>query len=185
VNSLQTLPADLLDRISKARITTSFVVDDSGGFVNELGNSRGIGNQTDLELLRALRANAEVVLTSGLTARNESYRMPRHADLAIFTSAGVQGLDLKPRAGQKLQILSPPQVNSYQEALRALASRYQSIHIEFGPTGVLAISPEIGLFVISGRKRSGIDAFIKELDLVPGETFELPDLFVTLALGRG
>lgn len=182
---LQTLDPELLAAVSEARITTSFVVDSFGSVKNSKGNSKGIGNETDLELLRALRANAEVVLTSGLTARNENYRMPRHADLAIFTAEGVSQLDLKPRAGQKLQILTPPTVTSYREAFQAIQSRYSQIHIEFGPKGVLALRQEIELFVISSMGQSGIDAFISELELQSTMTFQLQDLSVTLAVGRG
>jgi hypothetical protein len=182
---LQTLNPELLAEISEARITTSFVVDEFGAVANSEGNSKGLGNDTDLELLKALRANSEVVLTSGLTARNENYRMPRHADLAIFTAAGVSQLDLKPRAGQKLQILTPPTVASYLEALQAIQSRYSQIHIEFGPKGALALRHEIELFVVSSKGQSGIDAFISELALSPTMAFQLQDLSVTLAVGRG
>jgi hypothetical protein len=185
VSLLPTFDPELLAAISRARITTSFVVDEFGAVTNSAGNSQGIGNETDLELLKALRANSEVVLTSGLTARNENYRMPRHADLAIFTAKGVTQLDLKPRAGQKLQILTPPLVQNYADALLAVRSRYGAIHIEFGPRGVLALKQEINLFVVSGVSKDGIDAFILKLDVHPETTFTHPDLFVTLAVGRG
>ena len=185
MSSLQTLPPEVLEAIAGASVTTSFVVDSFGSSVNRDGNSKGLGNETDLELLRTLRANSEVVLTSGLTARAENYRMPRHADLAIFTAQGVQSLDLKPRAGQQLQILSPPLVNSYQEALSAIQKRYKSVHIEFGTRGAVALRQSIDLFVISGKEQLGVELFTKELELVTKATFVVPGLFITLGLGRG
>ena len=185
VSSLPILPSSLTALLERAQVTTSFVVDENGEVANSSGNSKGIGNQTDLELLRSMRASSEVVLTSGLTARLEQYRMPRHADLAIFTAQGVSQLDLKPRAGQNLIILSPPIVNSYQESLRALRTRYQNIHVEFGPRGAQSLRKEIDLFVISSTVRIGIHSFLKGLQLQETESFELPELFVTLAVGRG
>ena len=182
---MQTLPPELLEAIANASVTTSFVVDSFGSAVNEEGNSKGLGNETDLELLRTLRANSEVVLTSGLTARAENYRMPRHADLAIFTAKGVQQLDLKPRAGQQLQILSPPLVNTYQEALSAIQRRYLNVHLEFGTRGAVALRQSIDLFVISGKEQLGIELATKQLELNTAATFELPELFITLGLGRG
>ncbi|HEY7854399.1 MAG TPA: hypothetical protein VIB80_04705, partial [Aquiluna sp.] len=142
-------------------------------------------NETDLQLLKTLRAKSEVVLTSGLTARAEGYKMPRHADLAIFTARGVSQLGLKPRAGQKLQILTPPLVTSYEAALHALKTQYQHIHVEFGLQGAMAVRNEIDLFVLSSTQQQGIDMFVEKLDLVPASTFELPDLAITLAVGRG
>lgn len=185
MSSLPSLDPALLSAINKAEITSSFVVDEIGSFVNEAGNSKGIGNQTDLELLRALRAKSEVVLTSGLTARAEQYTMPKHADLAIFTARGVSGLGLKPRAGQKLQILTPPLVTGYQAAISAIKTQYQFIHVEFGWEGTKAIRNHIDLFILSSKQRQGIDIFVEKLDLVSTATFELPDLSITLAVGRG
>lgn len=182
---MASLPAQLIEHITKARITCSFVVGEAGQVVDEQGGSKGLGNQTDLELLRALRSNAEVVLTSGLTARVEEYRMPRHADLAIFTQRGVAGLNLKPKAGQKLQVLTPPLVNSYQDAINALKTRYGRIHVEFGPTGARSIKNEIELFVISSTYEVGPAKFLEELGLVETASFLAPELFITVAVGRG
>lgn len=178
------LPASLLNQIAKAKITCSFVVGEQGEIAKADGSSKGLGNETDLELLKTLRANAEVVLTSGLTARVEDYRMPRHADLAIFTSQGVAGLNLKPRAGQKLQLLTPPVVTSYKQSLEALLSRYDYVHVEFGPRGVKQLVSDIDLFVISSRFAGSARLFCEELSVQPIEDFELPDLFITLAVGR-
>ena len=182
---MDSLQSELLDKIASVKITCSFVVGEDGQVVDDQGGSKGLGNQTDLELLKALRANAEVVLTSGLTARVEEYRMPRHADLAIFTRRGVAGLNLKPKAGQKLQILTPPLVNSYREAIDAVRSKYATIHVEFGPAGARAIKDQIEVFVISSVHESGLSKFLAELELTETDRFFTPDLFITLAVGRG
>lgn len=176
---------ELLEQVASAKVTCSFVVGEDGQVVDDRGGSKGLGNQTDLELLRVLRANAEVVLTSGLTARVEEYVMPRHADLAIFTKRGVAGLNLKPKAGQKLQVLTPPQVNSYREAIEAVQKKYDSVHVEFGPAGARAIKDQIELFVISSVHEYGPSKFLAELELTQMERFFAPDLFITLAVGRG
>lgn len=178
------LPASLIQEISSAAITCSFVVGPDGEIASASGNSKGLGNDTDLELLKTLRSHAEVVLTSGLTARLENYRMPKHADLAIFTHRGVAGLNLKPKAGQKLHILTPPTFQSYHAALSALTDRYQSIHIEFGPQGANELRDQIDLFVISGQSADGPKKFCEALQLSEIKQYSQPDLFITLATGR-
>jgi hypothetical protein len=182
---LTNLPTELLAKVSNASVTCSFVVSEQGEVITASGDSKGLGNATDLELLRTLRANSEVVLTSGLTARLERYRMPRHADLAIFTKRGVSNLDLKPKAGQRLQLLTPPLVTSYLGALRALQTRYESIHVEFGPTGALAIKDHVDLFVVSSVHEHGAAAFLRAIDLQQSTSFIAKNLFITTAIGRG
>lgn len=157
---------------------------DKGQVVSALGDSKGLGNATDLELLKTLRANCEIVLTSGLTARVENYRMPKHADLAIFTKRGVSNLGLKPKAGQTLQILTPPLVSSYLEALLVLKTKYESIHVEFGPTGAMAIRDQVDLFVVSSVHDDGASEFLRAHALIPAESFMTEDLFITVAVGR-
>jgi hypothetical protein len=182
---LHNLPRELLDQIVKATITCSFVVGDKGQVMSASGDSKGLGNPADLELLKTLRANCEIVLTSGLTARVENYRMPKHADLAIFTKHGVSNLGLKPKAGQKLQLLTPPLVKSYFEALLALKTKYEAIHVEFGPTGAMAVRNQVDLFVVSSIHEQGAAAFLEALDLSPLTSFLTEDLFITTAVGRG
>jgi hypothetical protein len=168
-----------------ARTTASFVVDPLGSVVTEAGSSKGLGNESDLRILKTLRQHAEVVLTSGLTARIERYRMPAAADLAIFTEAGISDLALAPKPGQHLVILSPPDIPSYESALERLLSSYSTVHVEFGPQGFREVLGRIDLVVVSGKSASGVREFVESFDLVPESMFELPELFVTLAVGRG
>lgn len=181
-----TFPAELLEHISNVSITTSFVVDANGNFVNDQGTSRGIGNKTDLALLGLLRRNSEVVLTSGLTARNDAYVMPKTADLAIFTVQGVSGLHLQEKPGQRLHLIGPSTANSYSEALDATAKLgYQKIHLEFGPKGLSALLDQIDLIVLSAVEDRGVKKFAEANHLEISKTYALPDLAIALVFGRG
>lgn len=182
----QSLPIELLELINRAKITASFVVDKNGLTVNELGNSSGLGNATDLALLRALRANAEVVFTSGLTARADSYRMPKTADLAIFTRAGVDNLELDPAEGKKLSLIGPDRAASYSEALEELRRLgYRKIQLEFGLMGFAELLKQIDLFLISGLESMGVNAFLQTNGLSASQTFSLSDLTIAVGSGRG
>lgn len=180
------LPARLEELIQGSSITTSFVVGPLGQITNESGNSAGLGNETDLTLLRALRANAEIVLTSGLTARADNYRMPRSADLAIFTSAGVSSLVLNPRPGQNLVLIDGQLASNYLEALQHIRELgYRRIHVEFGIRGLAEIIDQIELCVISGRDSAGPIAFMNVAGISQDESFLLPNLFIAVGSGRG
>jgi hypothetical protein len=180
------LPLELQELISGAAITTSFVVDATGSPVGPSGNSSGIGNKTDLSLLRHVRAHSEIVLTSGKTARADSISMPKTAHLAILTAAGVDSLALKPTSDQRLILIGPHQAAGYSEALAFLKTLgYSSIQVEFGVTGLNAILEELDLCVISGRDSTGVKLFLEEHAINQSAWFELEDLFVALGSGRG
>lgn len=63
----------------------TLVIDAQGNFVGLDGTSKSIGNHTDLQLLLALRSKASVIVTTGQTARAESYKPSRFAPIAIIT----------------------------------------------------------------------------------------------------
>ena len=63
----------------------TIVSSEDGLVVGQDGNSKGIGNQVDLQLLMALRSKADVICTTGKTARAESYKASRFAPLAFLT----------------------------------------------------------------------------------------------------
>lgn len=173
------LPNDLLALIADANITTSFVVDRDGQVARESGSSQGIGNATDKRLLGALRSSSEVVLTSGLTARVDRYRMPKTADLAIYTRQGVSELNLEPVPPQRLWIFGESEAGDYLEALNHLLSiGYQRIHVEFGPTGFAQLKPHLDLKVISSIGNEGLERFTEQHNLSAKATFELEDLIV-------
>ena len=173
------LPAELLKLIGSYSITTSFVVGAQGEVANPDGGSSGIGNSTDKKLLGALRSNAEIVLTSGRTARLERYKMPRTADLAIFTNQGVQELGLSPTPPQRLIVFGQDHASSFSEAIDYLQSiGYQRIHVEFGPTGYASSAASIEKTFLSSKERVGLEKFCKERGLSPDHQFDLGDLIV-------
>lgn len=69
-------------------IRTNHVVDNTGSFVDELGSSRGLSNDFDLELLIALRKKADLVLVDARTARAEKYRSLSKAALGVISQSG-------------------------------------------------------------------------------------------------
>ena len=65
----------------------TIVSNEDGLLVGQDGNSKGIGNQLDFQLLMALRSKADVICTTGKTARAESYKASRFAPLAFLTKS--------------------------------------------------------------------------------------------------
>lgn len=64
----------------------SYVVDQFGEFKGSDGTSGTIGNQLDLKMLIALRSIADVIVTTGATARAEQYKASRFAPIAFVTN---------------------------------------------------------------------------------------------------
>jgi hypothetical protein len=63
----------------------SLVVDSRGNTFGSDGTSKSVGNQTDLQLLIALRSKAALIVTTGKTARSEQYKASRFAPIAFIT----------------------------------------------------------------------------------------------------
>ena len=63
----------------------SLVIDSSGNTAGNDGTSKTVGNQTDLQLLIALRSRASLIVTTGKTARIEKYKASRFAPIAFIT----------------------------------------------------------------------------------------------------
>jgi riboflavin biosynthesis pyrimidine reductase len=61
------------------------VVNLEGAHFGSDGTSKSISNNLDLALLMALRSKSSVIVTTGETARKESYRSSRFAPLAFIT----------------------------------------------------------------------------------------------------
>lgn len=156
-------------------VTASLVADSSGNTVSALGSSAGLGNETDLSLLIALRRQAQVIVTSGKTLRADNYRFPKFADLAVLTNFPV---DLKPPPGQTLIADN----SSYLGLLNNLTrTGYQRIHVEYGLTGIkeLLRSNALGALFLSSKQKSGVEILASELGISP-VCLELEDLCVGL-----
>lgn len=67
-------------------VRLNMIVGSNGEFVDETGSSRGLSNELDRKLIGHLRRSADVVVTGGNTARNESYRVPSNCFLAVISS---------------------------------------------------------------------------------------------------
>jgi riboflavin biosynthesis pyrimidine reductase len=66
----------------------NFVIDDAGESFGANGDSSDVSNHVDRLLLAKLRSLADVIVTSGETARAERYKSSKHAPIAIFTQNG-------------------------------------------------------------------------------------------------
>jgi riboflavin biosynthesis pyrimidine reductase len=161
--------------VSGLSITASLVCDENGSTIGKDGSSKGLGNQTDLALLIALRRKSQVVLTSGRTFRADQYRFPKHSDLAVLSNVPVS---INVPAGQRLL----EKKSGYTQALLELkADGYSHIHVEYGLTGIsdlVANRVLDGLF-LSSTTRAGLDKLALELGVSP-VVVELSDLYVGL-----
>ena len=161
--------------VSGFSVTASLVADEFGGTVSSQGNSKGIGNETDLALLIALRRQSEVILTSGKTFRCDQYKFPRSADLAVLTS---QNLEIEAPAGQRFTLLR----NGYTSSIRELKNAgYSRIQIEYGVTGIaqLVEQSQLDALVLSSQSITGLRALSEKLGVEPNVA-ELSDLYVGL-----
>jgi riboflavin biosynthesis pyrimidine reductase len=69
-------------------IRTNHVMSSTGSFFDEAGSSRGLSTREDLELLLALRSQADLVIVDAATARNEQYKKLSSSHLAIISASG-------------------------------------------------------------------------------------------------
>lgn len=69
-------------------IRTNHVISSTGSFFDEAGSSRGLSTSEDLELLLALRRQADLVIVDAATARNEQYKKLSSSHLAIVSASG-------------------------------------------------------------------------------------------------
>lgn len=156
-------------------LTLSLVVDEFGTTINDQGNSSGIGNQTDLELLKALRLNADVVLTSGKTFRADSYKFPKSADLAVLSRFEPQ---IAVPVGRRFSWLRVGFVESVTD-LRAAG--YERIQVEYGASGLEALLESnlpLTLF-LSSTSAQGLNIFLRKHDLQAWQ-LKVNDLFLAV-----
>jgi hypothetical protein len=141
-------PSFFKQLVSGFAVTASLVCDEQGRTVSPLGSSKGLGNATDLELLIALRRQANVILTSGATFRADEYRFPRSADLAVLSR---QSVDIEVPAGRKFHLIA----SGFGEAIDELLNRqYGRIHVEYGLAGITEVVAK-GLLDFEDVKQAG------------------------------
>lgn len=160
--------------VSGFDITASLVANSNGETVGSDGSSRGLGNATDLTLLKALRRKSDLVLTSGSTFRADEYRFPTSGNLAVLSRTKVS-IDVP--SGREFHALS----EGYVESLVEMKKRYRRIHVEFGERGILDLVSKGGLdaLFISSIEQKGVKLLAMRLGVSIIE-FELSDLFVGL-----
>jgi len=105
-------------------IRTNHVVSSSGSFFDKSGSSRGLSTPEDLELLIALRKQADLVIVDAATARNENYRKLSNTHLAIVSASGNFGSIPATTASAGVTLFSP--ASSYRQ-------ESQLDHIEIDP----------------------------------------------------
>jgi riboflavin biosynthesis pyrimidine reductase len=82
-------PTELAERYgSWSGLRSNHVVDQNGRFFDDSGSSRGISNETDRQLLIALRAKSDAVIVDAATARSEKYWGLKTNTLAIISESG-------------------------------------------------------------------------------------------------
>jgi riboflavin biosynthesis pyrimidine reductase len=82
----------------------NFAIDQSGASFGLSGDSSDVSSKLDRLLLGKLRSLADVIVTSGETARRERYKSSKYAPIAIFSKTGH--LDAVP-AIQGAQFFTP------------------------------------------------------------------------------
>lgn len=119
----------------------TIVSNEEGLIVGQDGNSKGIGNQIDLQMLMALRSKADVICTTGKTARAESYKASRFAPLAFLTKSRESLSELpaviEPGAHENIFIEPRADVDPFNWANTELTNMgFTSILFEGGPSSL-------------------------------------------------
>lgn len=162
--------------LAGSKITASLVVDSAGETQDKQGGSKLLGGPTDLLWLRALRRNANLVVTSGKTYRAEKYRMPKSANLAVFSRSRLsppEELDNPQRFIELGEVPSIPQV------VQTLAKDYSRIHLELGPSTLIPTCKELELGIwISSLEPTGVTAFCDKHQLSVVHEIRAKDLVI-------
>lgn len=166
---------------SGVRISASLVVSESGQFSGEEGSSKSLSSSVDRLWLSTLRKASQVVLTSGETFRVEQYRMPKTADLAVLTRTELDTSGLQPSAQQSVHLLRSPSFEAAVADCQALG--YQDIHIEFGPTGIMALLASQLRFTLflSGPSAHSLEVAAESLGAKPSHLCQVGGLHLAKA----
>jgi hypothetical protein len=177
---------DFLSSLSKTTMTASMVVDEAGSHIGPDGTSKSLGGESDFELLMFFRKRAGTVLTTGLTARSENYRLPSSSSLAILTRSTAETLPEQLRVEHVRLIGGETALTPSESVQQLMTSSPTPIHIEFGPTALietLRSRNDVRAF-ISSEYESGAVAFISRWNLFQVGAFRFKNLYVTEVSGR-
>jgi hypothetical protein len=173
------------DELKPGPVTASLVVSKDGLSISKLGNSKGLGNETDRQLLRWFRSRSQIVLTSGKTAQAEDYRYPSSVELAIL-SRSVRKYSSLEKDIQRVRFLADQE--GYVSAVQTLLSQgFERIHTEFGLEGfVELVQSGCADGFVSCANENGITEFLDltNLDQLARHSFGT-DLVVCRVGGRG
>lgn len=117
----------------------TLVASEDGLLVGPDGSSKGIGNELDLQLLLALRSKADVICTTGKTARAESYRSSRFAPIAFLTKSKASLKDVpavdEAAHHENIYLIPPTHTSPFEWAGSELLQRdLHAILFEGGPS---------------------------------------------------
>lgn len=107
----------------------NFAIDQSGASFGASGSSSDVSSALDRILLGRLRSQADVIVTSGKTARVEKYKSSKHAPIAIFTVSG--NLDAVP-AIQGTQYFTPLVITP-EASLEAVQATLSDVDVRILP----------------------------------------------------
>lgn len=128
----------------------SLVVDSHGNTVGSDETSKTVGNQTDLQLLIALRSKTSLIVTTGKTARSEQYKASRFAPIAFITRD--QGSLATIPA-----VASPGSFeNIFLKGLKPLPDAFNDFDSELVKAGFSSILFEGGLESVAALLQSGL-----------------------------
>jgi hypothetical protein len=119
----------------------TLVASEDGLLVGPDGNSKGIGNDLDLQLLLALRSKADVIFTTGKTARAERYRSSRFAPIAFMTKSKASLKDVpavdKTAHHENIYLTPPTHSSPFEWASSELLQReHHAVLFEGGPSSL-------------------------------------------------
>lgn len=108
--------AQLLSRYQPlAGVRLNLAVGAQGTVAGVTGTSKDVSNELDRALLVELRKHADVILTSGATARAENLRASKHAPIFVLTLSGrIDGLErlLSSPDCKPVSLVVPTQIES-------------------------------------------------------------------------
>lgn len=99
------------------------MLDENGSATGDDGTSGSLTLGRDRQLLRQIRADADIVITGGETVRKEGWHFPPHGDLMVLSSSGQLPLESCPhpdRLTVVVDVTSLEQVISGSGAIRIL-----------------------------------------------------------------